>query len=139
MPPTPPKQALRKQYHSRLIDGDRHVWDVHRLIRLSRDCPVERIPLSEIAELDSLWWFRDATDRPTPRAIAQHLRLVDQTDLTYPILLCQNGQLMDGMHRVVKALSLGHPDIAAQRLSPTPAPDFINVELATLPYPDETL
>lgn len=137
MPPTPPTQALRKQYHSRLIDGDRHVWDVHRLIRLSRGRPVERLPLSDIAELDQLWWFRDATDPPTPRAIADHLRLVNQTDLSHPVLLCQDGRLMDGMHRVVKALCLGHDSITAVRLSPTPPSDFINVDLADLPYPDQ--
>lgn len=128
---------MRKQYHHRRVNGDRHLWDVHRLVRLSKAIPPIRVLLSDIKELDEIWWYEDPGDRPTPRSVAAHLTLVEQTDLAYPIILCAEGRLMDGMHRVVKALVAGHIDIPAVRFAQTPPPDFINVALADLPYQDE--
>jgi hypothetical protein len=35
------------------------------------------------------------------------MRLIDQADLAFPIILASNGAVMDGMHRVAKALLRG--------------------------------
>ena len=130
---------MRKQYHTRTVGRDRLSWDVHRLLRLSKDLPARSVALTEIAEVDELWWFQTDDDVPTPRAIAQHLKLVAETDLQYPILLCADGRLMDGMHRVIKALSEGRDSILAVRFTQTPPPDYTNVDVSTLPYPDEEI
>jgi len=37
---------------------------------------------------------------PTARAVADHARLLAEADLRFPILLCANGRVMDGRHRV---------------------------------------
>lgn len=68
--------------------------------------PVFEIPLNNIAEVDENWWF--AQEAPTVRAIVDHIALIEAADLGFPILLCPQGRLMDGMHRVAKALGLGH-------------------------------
>lgn len=128
---------MRKQYHSRRVGADTWIWDVHRLVRLSRALPVRSVPVSEIAEADENWWFQDSDALATPRAIAAHLALVKQADLDYPIILCSDGRLMDGMHRVVKALAEDRAEINAVRFATTPAPDFRNIPLSELPYPDE--
>ena len=128
---------MRKQYHSRWVGTDRHIWDVHRLVRLAKGQVRDLVPLSDIAELDELWWYQTEDDVPTPRSLSEHLVLVQETDLTHPIILCQDGRLMDGMHRVVKALLEGRDSIEAVRLIPTPAPDHVNVEVSTLDYTDE--
>ncbi len=96
---------MRKQYHSRRIGQDRHIWDIDRLVRLSSDLPRIDVPLSEIAEIDENWWYADEGALPTPRSIAAHKALVDQTDLGQPIVLFAEGRLKDGMHRVVKAIT----------------------------------
>ena len=67
----------------------------------------------------------------------QEVKVVQDTDLTHPIILCEDGRLMDGMHRVVKALLEGRDSIEAVRLIPTPAPDHVNVDVSTLDYTDE--
>ena len=130
---------MRKQYHTRTVGKDTHTWDVHQLVRLSRQMEPTAVPLSDIRELDELWWFQTDDDPPTPRAIAEHIRLVRDTDLSFPIILCQDAGLMDGMHRVLKALLEGRQTIMAVRLCPTPPPDHVNVSLADLPYPDEAI
>ena len=65
-----------------------------------------------------------------------YARQVAQTDLAYPILLCEEGRLVDGMHRLVKALLQQQTAILAIRLS-LPEPDYINRCLDDLPYPDQ--
>ena len=132
----------RKQYHSRRVGSDRHVWDVHRLIHAARDLPVRSVPLSEIAELDENWWYADQDAheggaRPTPRSIAAHMALAKAADPAHPIILCADGRLMDGMHRIVRALAEGRTHIDAVRFPVTPEPDYVNVALDDLPYPDE--
>lgn len=128
---------MRKQYHSRLVGPDRHTWDVHRLARLAKGQVSVLVPLSDITELDELWWYQAKDDVPTPRSLVEHMVLVQETDLTHPIILCQDGRLMDGMHRVVKALLEGRDSIEAVKLIPTPAPDYVNVDVSTLGYADE--
>lgn len=128
---------LRKQYHFRTIAGDLHAWDIHRLIRLSKPLTPILIRLEEISELDENWWYENQRDNPTPRALAGHMALVQQADLSHPILLCADGRLMDGMHRLVKALLEKRTQIEAIKFPITPKPDYTNVPPDALPYPDE--
>ena len=43
--------------------------------------------------------------------------------LSYPIILNQDVELMDGGHRICKALVNGQSSILAVRFDPTPEPD----------------
>lgn len=130
---------MRKQYHNRRVGKDRHIWDVHKLIRALRDQSPIDVPLSDIAEIDENWWYQEPGAVPTPRSFADHMTLVQAADPAYPIILCADGRLMDGMHRVVKALIDGRSTIKAQKFETTPPPDFVNVSLDDLPYPDEDI
>jgi len=126
---------MRQQYHSRVVDGHRHIWDVSRLVRLSRTFPVKQVALSAIRELDEAYWFE--TGVPDCRAVALHAKLIMETDLSYPIILSSNGRIMDGMHRVCKALLEGRLTIAAVQFAVDPEPDYIDRDLDSLPYDDE--
>ena len=130
--------SLRPQYHIRPSAQGPLAWDVRKLITLTVDQKLKPQPvlLSEIAELDQCFWFSEPGDKPTPRAIAEHMKLVDAADTGYPILLDAEGRLMDGMHRAVKRLVQGQQDILALQLPTTPAPDFIGVAADDLPYED---
>ena len=129
---------LRPQYHLRPSPQGLLAWDVRKLIALAAQQAIAPrwVPLADIAELDQRYWFSEPGDEPTPRAIAQHMRLVDAADTAYPILLDAEGRLMDGMHRAVKRLVQGQQDIWALQLPATPAPDFIGVAADDLPYED---
>ncbi len=124
---------MRKQYHPVPSDEGLRVWDVDRLVELSRDLPVENVPLEEIWELDRVRWF-DETHPPTPRELLEHIRLVQATDLSYPILLGADGRVMDGMHRILRALLRGDTQIQARRFAEDPEPDYVGVSLDDLPY-----
>src|SRR4029077_5957558 len=92
---------VRKQYYFRRSRRGLLAWDVDRLVVLSTALPQKRIPLSEIRELDGLWC--DEYERPTWRAMIEHLKLIEAVDLSFPIILSSDGAVMDGRHRVAKA------------------------------------
>lgn len=127
---------MRKQYHLRPSERGLLIWDVDRLVELSKGLPRHHVPLREILELDEPYWYGPGSDRPTCRAIAEHARLMAEADLTYPVILCADGRIMDGMHRVAKAYVEGRETITAVRLTETPEPDYVDVDPDTLPYDD---
>lgn len=128
-----PPSKMRKQYHFRPSESGLMAWDVDRLIALSKDLPRIQTPLSAIRELDEPFWFA-ADDTPTCRAVVAHVRLIDAADLTFPIILSSDGRVMDGMHRVGKALLMGRSTIEAVQFSMDPEPDYIGVHPDELPY-----
>lgn len=128
---------MRKQYFFRQSPDGLLAWDVDRLVELTRDLPILSVPLSEIRELDERFFGDEA---PTWRSFAQHARLVCEAELAYPIIRAADGAVMDGMHRVAKALSLGRDAIDAVRFATDPAPDYVGCRPDDLPYdelPDE--
>lgn len=129
---------MRKQYHLRPSPAGLLAWDVDRLIRLTAHLPRVEVPLDAIRELDEPFWFDGGSDEATCRAVADHARLILETDLRYPIILGADGRVMDGMHRVAKAYLEGRATVLAVRLEADPEPDFIGVDGAALPYDEET-
>jgi len=125
---------MREQYHFRPTERGVLIWDVGRLVELTKDFPRIEASLSDIRELDESFWFDAKPDRPTCRRIALHAKLIDETDLDHPIILSQDGRVMDGMHRVCKALIEGIETIQAVRFELDPEPDYIDVSPDDLPY-----
>lgn len=124
---------MRKQYHFRQVGEDTYIWDVHRLVELSQNFPIIEIPLVDIQELKEAYWFPDT--HPTTQEIIDHIQLVQDAELKYPIILCaDDGRVMDGMHRVAKAKLQGLVTIQAVKFTNTPQPDFINVNADDLDY-----
>lgn len=124
---------LRKQYHFRQGPDGLRAWDVHRLLERARDLPVREVPLASIDEIDEPYWFASG-EPPTCRAVADHARLIAQADLDFPILLSADGRVMDGMHRVARALILQRATVAARQFATDPPPDHVGVAPADLPY-----
>ena len=106
-----------------------------RLIRLTIVFPIQRVALSSIHELEQPFWFQDGAV-PSCRAVADHARLISETDLRYPIILSSDGRVMDGMHRVTKAYLEGREWIDAVQFRHDPDPDYIDRDLDTLPHDD---
>ena len=125
---------MRKQYYFRPSRQGYYAWDVDRLATLTKDFQRKRIKLDSIREIDETFWFGDKSDKPTCLAIVEHMRLIDETDLNYPIILSSDGRVMDGMHRVMKAMLAGKETIEAVQFSEDPEPDYEDVHPDDLPY-----
>ncbi|MBV7596304.1 hypothetical protein [Aeromonas sp. sia0103] len=128
--------SIRAQYHFRPAPEGLLAWDVRRLVRLSRGLPVQAVPLAQLVELDSEHWYGHGNIRPTVRSIIEHCQLMLAADLAYPIILDSAGRVMDGMHRVSKALMQGHTHIDAVQFVLDPAPDHVGRDPDSLPYDD---
>ena len=62
------------------------------------------------------------------------MRLVMDANPSYPILLGEDGRVMDGMHRILKVALEGGAEIEAKQFAVDPEPDFVGVSLDDLPY-----
>jgi hypothetical protein len=130
---------MRTQYHFWPAEdgGDGwDAWDVDRLIQLSRDLAVEEVPLDSIEELDTPYWALPGALHPTVRELVTHMRLVRDVDPSYPVILGSDGRVMDGMHRIARAVLEDRRTIRAVRFPALPEPDHRNVHPDDLPYPE---
>src|SRR5215831_20958282 len=114
---------MRKQYYFRKSPRGLLAWDVDRLVQLARELDVRTVPISQIRELDE---SIHGDDEPvTWRSLVEHLELVNAADLSYPIILAADGCVMDGRHRVTKALLEGRSTIDAVQFAEDPPPDYV--------------
>ena len=125
---------MRKQYHFQNSERGVLAWDVHRLIDLTLGLTPIDVPLEDIRELNESYWFSGEGDQPTCRKIAEHAQLINESSLEHPIIINTDGRVMDGMHRVCKALMNEMKSIKAFRLAATPEPDFVGIPADQLPY-----
>lgn len=119
--------TLAPQYHFRRKGEDILIWNVRHLVQLAEQSDVYEHPLDLITEYDEPYWYDATAGIPTSRSVMAHAAQVERADLSYPILLCPDARLIDGMHRVAKAHLLGQKTIKAKRLNTLPPPDFRNL------------
>jgi hypothetical protein len=127
---------VRKQYHFWPGEHRLDAWDVDRLILLSAGLPVREVALAEIRDLDTEYWFDGSMEAATVRKVVEHMRLVQEVDPSYPIILGADGRVMDGMHRVARALLEGRSRIDAVQFEALPEPDYRDCVPNELPYED---
>ncbi len=126
---------MRKQYHFWPAESGEGLdaWDVHRLIRLTHGLPVKPVAVDSIWEVDTDYWS-DATAGPSVRRLLQHMRGVLDVDTSYPIILGYDGRVMDGMHRICRAILDQRTTIDAVQLERHPEPDYRNCQHSDVPY-----
>ena len=125
---------MRKQYHFWPGDDGIDAWDVDRLIRLSADLPIREIGLETITDVDTDYWFDGSAEIATVRNVIEHIRLIQDVDPSYPIILGVEGRVMDGMHRIARALLDGRTSIRAVQFEAHLEPDYRNCRPDELPY-----
>lgn len=109
--------------HTNIRNGKRLLWYTKGLWEKSQYLEAFEVALSSIAELDQNCWF--GSREPTLREVAKHARRIQNADSSYPIILNDDGSLMDGGHRICKALLNGDTKIMAVQFEMMPAPDEI--------------
>lgn len=87
---------------------------VHEAIRLSEDIEVKELKISE------MYIGYAAPHNDTLRGFVSHMKMVVDADLNCPVLMNQDGQIIDGRHRLAKALLEGCETIKVQRFEKDP-------------------
>lgn len=93
-------------------------YRVARLGELSKDFPVMEIPLRHLN-------IYHVYHKLTLRQMVAHMRAVESADLDYPIILDEDGEVLDGRHRIMKAILLNKQTIKAVRFDTNPEPDKV--------------
>lgn len=114
------RNTLYISKHSTIKDGQQcklgnNLWFVARLITLSKDLEVMHIPLKH---LNVYYQY----SKLTLREMVMHINAVNDADLKYPIILDEDGEVMDGRHRIMKAIIEGKKTIKAVRFDCNPSP-----------------
>lgn len=92
-----------------------HKWSIPRLFELSKDLEVMDIPLKHLT-------ISYKYENVTLREMVGHIKAVNEADLSFPIILDEEGDVMDGRHRIMKAILNGHETIKAVRFEDNPNP-----------------
>ena len=113
-----------KQTHSTERDGKRYIWYTERLWKLAKDLPEYEVDVESFVELDRDCWFGEGKS-PTIREVAAHCRRINDTDSSIPVIINENGRLMDGGHRLARAVLEGRKTVKAVRFNEMPEPDEV--------------
>lgn len=93
----------------------RHIWSVARLHSLAASLPVMDV------RLDHLYVYY-TYEKLKLRDFVMHMKAVNEADLSYPIIIDEDGDLMDGRHRLMKAMLEGAETIKVVRFEKNPTP-----------------
>lgn len=125
---------MRKQYNFWPGEQGLDAWDVDRLVEHSAAFPVKDVALDDVVDLDTDYWFTYGPIVPTVRRVIEHMQLVQAVDPSFPIILASSGRVMDGMHRVARAMLAGERTIRAVQFDIDPEPDYRDCVPDDLPY-----
>jgi len=115
------RAAARRSCEAPQADGSMRFYRMHQFWELAEDLPVKKIRLSELDGFDEVLWFGGPRNiLPTCRAIAEHARDIYEADLSYPIILSPDGEVLDGFHRICKAFLQGMEELDAVQLTTMP-------------------
>ena len=108
-------QNLDEQFYAY---GDKR-WRITRLLKLAETLESFELPLKHL----NIWYLYPEPN--TTLCFVEHVKKVNLADLTYPIILDEEGYVMDGRHRIMKALLENKKSILAVRFDKTPLHCFI--------------
>lgn len=123
---------MRKQYYFRPSAKGLLAWDVDRLVELSRNFTRKHIRITDLGELDRKWSGDD--EAQTWRGLIDRVRLIEAADLSFPIILAANGEVMDGRHRIAKAALANLETIECVQFDGDPPPDDVGRRPEDLSY-----
>jgi hypothetical protein len=123
---------VRKQYYFRRSAQGLLAWDVDRLIELSANFTRKHVRITDLGELDRKWSGNEEGE--TWRGLIDHIRLIEAADLSFPIILAANGEVMDGRHRIAKAALANRETIECVQFDEDPPPDHVGKRPEELPY-----
>jgi hypothetical protein len=115
------RAAARRCCEPPIADGSMRFFRMQQLWDLAKGLPVTQIRLSEIKGFDDVHWFGGPRNLlPTCRSVAEHARDIIECDLSYPIIIAPDGEVLDGWHRICKAYIDGVEELGAIQLTSMP-------------------
>lgn len=121
-------ELFKGQTYSETSKGVRRYWKIEDLWRLAKGRPIEHLPVEMLVDqLEGTCWTEGDED-VTPQWVLGHTRRILGAEMEYPILLNEDNIIVDGIHRLCKAVLEGKETISVQRLQQLPEPTFATAE-----------
>ena len=111
------------KYSNTYQEGNK-VWYATTLIKASKDLPVKSIPINNKMLDTKIQWTLD-----TFFDLKQHMIRMKNADLKFPVIIGPKGIIIDGYHRLMKAMSLNKTSIKYIKLDKLPPHDFTRRKL----------
>ena len=99
-------------------DDKGNVWKSSDLIARAKGLPVKEIPMDHLAIDVNINGMK-------AREFVSHMKMILDADMSYPIILDEDGKVFDGRHRIARALLEEHGTIKAVRFEEDPPPTYI--------------
>lgn len=95
-------------------------WEDVRLWEATKDNEVKDYPIADFLKQDTYWNIGSFRD------LAEEMKLALKADYSYPIIIDEDGDLVDGAHRIIHAYLDGADTIKAVtiRADQFPEPDY---------------
>lgn len=93
-------------------------YNIHEAIRLSEELEVKEL------DIDDLFISYSGFNISTLREFIAHSKSVEESDLSYPVLMNEDGYIIDGRHRLAKAIITGEKTIKCKRFASDPSACF---------------
>lgn len=121
-------ELFKGQTYSDTSEGMRRYWKVDDLWQLAKSLPVEHLPVEMFTDqLEGTCWT-EGDDDVTPQWVLGHTRRILGANDKFPILVNENNIIVDGIHRLCKAVLEGKETVSIQRLEALPEPMFATPE-----------
>jgi len=123
---TEPRWKSDQFTYSEIHGKEEWIWNVPMLWAAAAKAVASgaaRIQVRSLAELprfEAAWWDIEPA---TEEELSWHLKRIQDADLGHPIILSDKGCIMDGLHRLAKAILMHHELIRVIQFSMTPPPD----------------
>ena len=98
--------------------GDGKSWSVARLIKLAEEFPAYEVPVFTFPT-----WIWPWEDDQSLDSFINHAHRVQNADLSIPILISPSGAIIDGMHRLCKAILEKKETVKVKYFKELPSPD----------------
>jgi hypothetical protein len=93
-------------------------YNIHAAVTLARDIEVKELLIAD------MYIGYNSPCNGSLRSFMEHVRLVETADLSYPVLLNEDGFIIDGRHRLAKAILTECKTIKTKRFDKDPAACF---------------
>lgn len=105
-------------------NGKEYKWWVSTLWESVKDLQDEEVAVESLLhELKFDRWFQIYVP-PTVENVLQHFTRIQNADFMYPVILSPSGRVLDGVHRLCKAVITEQKTIRAVRLLKLPPSDY---------------
>lgn len=100
-------------------DDNGNSWNVTTLFEFAKDLKVFNCPVASLYTGCKVWH----DEIMSPNGFVYHVKRMMDADITKPIIISDDGFVMDGWHRIARAMYDGRTTVPAVRFDKNPSPD----------------